>query len=91
MNEVTKNTVTKNEDTKITETKSETKTRVASQETVLKQSLRAVRRDLVKAEARGEEFAEIKIEMEGHDTLLQGLKDNEAKIKADLIKVLDLG
>lgn len=73
------------------EQSTETIVRKPSHESVLKLELRAVRRLMVKATARGSEFAAIKIEMEQHEELLDSLTAREATAKDNLIKELGLG
>jgi len=69
----------------------ETKTRTASKESVLKMDLRHVRRDLAAANKRGTEFAAIKTEMAAHEGLVEKLTTRETALKASLIKELGLG
>ena len=66
------------------------KTRTASKESTLKLQLRGVRRDLVKATARGKEFESLMAEMEGFEASFQSLVAQEASLKTALIAELGL-
>lgn len=64
--------------------------REKSRETILKQELRIVRKEMVKLDKKAEQFKALKDEMKTVETDLEKLQVTEATIKSDLIQLLDL-